>query len=161
QEAAAAAAACGGVGAAFVADPFGAVDTTVFSKSSKNDAAISTWAWTTGSSPSKDDISNFYTFGALNGAKELILYAGIERLAPSGDSHIDFEFNQSSIDLDKAPPCGSDGSSGPTDGAPCEFLGSRTPGDVLVVMDFLKGGSLGTVELRRWDGASWVLADAL
>src|SRR5262249_27406260 len=27
--------------------------------------------------------------------------------------------------------------------------------------DFLKGGSLGSVELRRWDGSSWVLADSL
>ena len=161
-EVAAAVAACHGVGAAFVSDPFGSVDTTSFTKgSSKNDAPISNWQWSTGSSPGKDDIANFYTYGTLNANNELLIYAGIERLAASGDSHVDFEFNQSALALDKPPPCGSDGSAGPTDGAPCEFTGARTPGDILVVMDFLRGGSLGFVELRRWDGASWILADSV
>ena len=162
EEAASAAAACGGIGAAFVSDPFGANDTTTFVQgSSKNDAPITSWKWTTGSSPGKDDIANFYTYGALNASGEFILFAGIERLAASGDSHIDLELNQARIDTDKPAPCGSDKTAGPLDGPPCEFTGDRTPGDILVVMDFSKGGSLGVVELRRWDGASWILADAL
>jgi uncharacterized repeat protein (TIGR01451 family) len=165
EEIAAAVAACGGVGGAFVADTLsqgGSKDETVFVKgSAKNDAPVASWSWADGSVPTKDDLSNVYTYATLNEFDELIIYAGVERLAPNGDSHIDFELNQLPVELDRDPPCGGDETAGPEDGAPCEFEGEKTEGDLLVTMDFEKGGSYGVTEIRRWDGFNYVLLEAL
>jgi hypothetical protein len=165
EEIAAAVEACGGLEGAFVVDQLsqgGSKDDTVFAKgSSKNDDLIATWKWSTGSSPSKDDLSNFYAYATLNEAKELILYAGVERISGSGDSHIDFELNQSLVGLDKDPPCGKDGSDGPGDGSPCEFTGEKVVNDILVVMDFQKGGNLGLLEVRQWDGTGYALVESV
>lgn len=159
-------AACGGVDAAFVADQVGTDDTVFKNNSSKNNDPVATWSWTTGKAPGKDDLSNVYAFATLRPGElpedsELILFAGLERISASGDSHIDFEFNQNPVGLDKEPPCGDDGSEGPGDGSPCEFTGEKTEGDLLVVMDFQKGGDLGNVEIRRWNGLEYVLIDAV
>jgi len=165
EEIAQAVAACGGVKAIFIADELSqgkSKDDTVFVKgSAKNDALIADWQWTTGGSPSKADISNFYTYATLNENDELIIYAGLERLAPKGDAHVDFEFNQGIIGLDNEPPCGTDSSGGPSDGAPCEFTGEKVVNDILVVMDFEQGGTLGSLEVRQWDGTSYILVDTL
>ena len=165
EEIAQAVEACGGVNAIFIADELSqgkSKDNTVFVKgSAKNDALIADWQWTTGGSPSKADISTFYTYATLNDNNELILYAGLERLAPNGDAHVDFEFNQGIIGLDNEPPCGTDSSGGPSDGAPCEFTGDKVVNDILLVMDFEVGGTLGNLEIRQWDGASYVLVDSL
>lgn len=162
EEANAAAHACGGVAASFRRDLIGASDTTVFKGgSSKNDAPPSAWQWGTGSVPGKDDLANFYTYAALDENGHLILHAAVERIAPNGDSHVDFEFNQAGIRLDRDPPCGTDGTGGPADGAPCEFTGANADGDLLLVMDFRKGGSLGFVEVRRWNGLQWELLETV
>jgi uncharacterized repeat protein (TIGR01451 family) len=163
-EIAVAAAACGGIDAAFVADQLSqgsAKDDTVFAKgSSKNDELIEDWQWLTGSSPGKNDLTNFYTYATLNDSNELIIYTGLERRVASGDSHIDFEFNQSLIGLDRLPPCENDQTGGADDGPPCEFTGEKHIDDILVVMDFEKGGDLGLLEIRRWDGIEYVLQEA-
>jgi len=154
--------ACGGVAAAFAADDLAAgsaKDETSFA-SGKNNDPISAWSWKTGNSPGKDDLSNVYAYATLD-AEELIVYAGIERLSPGGDSHIDLEFNQAPVTLDKAPPCGNDRSDGSEDRSPCEFVGQKTVGDFLVVMDFVNGGALGSLEVRRWDGGTYVLVDSV
>jgi uncharacterized repeat protein (TIGR01451 family) len=165
EEIAAAVETCGGLEGAFVADHLavgGAKDDTSFAKgSSKNDDPIALWRWSTGNAPAKDDLSNFYAYATLNEFDELILYAGVERLAPQGSSHIDFEFNQSLIGLDKDPPCRNDRSDGPDDGSPCEFTGEKVLDDILVVMDFENGGELGIVEVRQWDGTAYVIVDQL
>jgi uncharacterized repeat protein (TIGR01451 family) len=164
-EIAAAVAACDGIDAAFVADQISqgkAKEETVFAKgSSKNNDPIENWQWLTGSSPGKNDLTNFYTYATLNDSNELVIYAGVERRVARGDSHIDFEFNQSLIGLDKLPPCENDLTGGAEDGPPCEFTGEKTLDDILVVMDFEKGGDLGSLEIRRWDGSEYVLQDAV
>jgi uncharacterized repeat protein (TIGR01451 family) len=156
---------CGGVDAVFIADQLSQKapkDDTVFTKgSNKNPDLVVDWEWETGNTPPKDDLSNVYSFATLNGLGELIIFAGLERLAPNGDSHVDFEFNQNPIGLDKDPPCAGDGSDGPDDGSPCEFVGTKTVNDILVVMDFEKGGDLGLVEIRKWNGTEWILIDEL
>ncbi|WP_341502588.1 hypothetical protein [Gallaecimonas sp. GXIMD4217] len=152
----------GGVGT-FLMDDLsakGAVDDTTFATSNKNNDLISTWRWDTGNNPPKDDISNVYFYGKFIDG-DLILYAGLERLAPNGDSHVDFEFNQDGIALDKATPCGDDLSAGADDDPPCEFVGEKAVNDLLLVMDFERGGSLGFVEIRRWDGSEYVLVEEL
>jgi len=164
EEIAEAVANCGGISAFFVADQLSqrSKDDTTFSKrSSKNEDPIADWTWTTGSSPAKSDLSNFYTYATLNDLNELIIYVGIERLDPSGDSHIDVEFNQSLIGLDKSPPCGKDLSEGPGDGSPCEFTGEKSVNDILAVMNFEQGGALGFLEIRRWDGDEYVLVETV
>jgi hypothetical protein len=106
-----------------------------------------------GNVPAKDDLSNVYLYLASNEADELILYAGLERLDPSGDSHIDIEINQSLVDLDSQPPCEST----------CRFIGQKTDGDILAVMDFENGGALGFVEVYRWSesNAEWQFIQAV
>src|SRR5437867_915764 len=151
----------GGIAAGFLMDdisPAGLVDHTVFtSGGTKNDQQPSVdWNWGTQSVPEKDDLSNVYSFGTLNASGHLVLYAGLERLAPNGDSHLDGEFNANLISLDEAPPC---------DNEPCHFLGNKTVGDVLVAMDYTKGGAnagaLDTVRVFQWDGSQYAFVSGI
>ncbi|MGD8999183.1 MAG: hypothetical protein PVF75_02115 [Granulosicoccaceae bacterium] len=159
----------GGISAAHVAD--GVVsyngDTTTFAGSNKNNHPIDTYQWKTGSVPPKDDVSNAY-FYARTGIDagpspfdehdgHLLITGGFERISNDGDSHIDIEFNQSAIGLT------ADGGSTvwyPTDNTPqptcgggkgCVFVGERTHNDILVSMDFEKGGDFGILTIHRWD----------
>lgn len=157
----------------------GESDDTTFAggaASNKNNDAIADWNWYTGNVPPKDDLSNVYAYAARapgvdnngDGLDDLLVYVGIERIAPEGDSHLDIELNQGGIGLDKDPPCGNDRSAGTTDGKPCEFVGAKVgdgsgtgPDDALIVMDFENGGALGFVEFRRWTGSSYELVEDL
>ncbi len=165
----------GGVAAAFIKDDLSqsnSVDQTTFSgagTSNKNTDPISAadcvahnltgsdcnpWHWDSGNTPAKDDLSNVYAYATINPADgHLIVYAGFERLDPSGDSHVDIEFLQSGVSLDEAVPCNDPGS----DVTPCNFEGIRNVGDVIASMEFSQGGALGSVNVRRWDGTSYVL----
>src|SRR3989454_237817 len=141
-----------GLAAGFLMDdisPAGAVDHTVFtSGGQRKNQLLTDWDWGTRSVPAKDDLSNVYAFGTVDTNGHLIIYAGLERLAPNGDSHIDIEFNRQIISLDEEPPCANE---------PCGFLGSKTAGDVLVAMDFTKGGDFGTLRVFQWDGSQYVI----
>src|SRR6266540_1186536 len=158
----------GGIAAAFERDQLSqssSTDWTTFSgagTSNKNNDPVSCptisvttcWHWDTGNVPAKDDFSNGYAWATINPANEhLVVYAGFERLDPSGDSHVDLEFFQAQVSLDEEPPCNDPG----VDVTPCNFIGSRTTGDVIVSMDYLTGGKLGSVTVREWDGAAYVL----
>jgi hypothetical protein len=146
---------CGGITAVFIGinDDFPVVrpgddlavgkdtDDTIFASSNKNNDPVSTWRWDTGNVPVKDDISNAYAYATFDDTPttspdvpHLIIYTGLERLSPGGASHVDFEFNQAGVGLDKGVPCGDDESAGQTDDPPCEFTGEKTVGDILVVM---------------------------
>ena len=151
----------GGVFAVFIADDLalkGAKDATTFASSNKNDDAVSSWTWDEGNVPAKTDLSNVYAFAVIDDNNHLIIYLGFERLAPNGDSHIDVEFNQNPVGLDKEPPCGADGvepsMNGTSIGPPCEFTGFKTVNDLVVTMDFTIGGSLGSIEIRKWNAAT-------
>jgi uncharacterized repeat protein (TIGR01451 family) len=156
---------------AFIADESsagGATDPSTFSgfgTSNKNPDPISTadcasrtppltgsncspWGWDPGNVPAKDDLTNVYSYEVVptSGprANHVIVYGGIEREDPSGDSHVDLEYFQSQVALCSPAPCTS-------------FTGIRTIGDAIVSMDFLRGGALGSVTVRRWDGNAYVL----
>ena len=129
-------------------------------------SACDTWHWDSGNVPAKDDLVNSYAYAAIPTSgplqDHLILYTGLERLDESGDSHIDFEFLQDPVDIvddepaasgDAAVPCNDPGS----DDTPCEFSGIRTVNDVIVSMDFVQGGGIGSVEVRRWNGTAYEL----
>src|SRR3989454_1385351 len=158
----------GGIAAAFEKDPTsqaGSTDWTTFSgagTSNKNNDPVSCpspavttcWHWDAGNVPAKDDFSNGYAWATINPANgHLIVYAGFERLDPSGDSHVDLEFFQDTVHLDEAPPCNDPG----PDPTPCNFVGNRMVNDVIVSMDYLTGGKLGSVSFRAWDGSQYVL----
>jgi len=138
----------GGLDAKFLKDDLAVgklTDATVFTTASKNNDPISSLEWGDGNAPAKDDLSNAYVYATLDDSfnpdpPHLILYVGLERIAPNGDSHIDIELNQQFID---------------TKAGTNKFTGDRTPGDILVVMDFEVGGSLGYFELWEWDGTQF------
>ncbi len=103
------------------------------------------WNWGTQSVPPSDDFSNVYSYATLNAAGDLVVYAGLERPA-GGVSHIDIQFLQQPVGLDEAPPC---------DNEPCQFVGQKTVGDLLVAMDFSNGGVFGTLRIFVWNGTSF------
>lgn len=172
----------GGVTAAFIMDTLsakGPKDDTTFAGaggSNKNNDAVSnadcaarvppltgsacdTWHWDAGNIPIKDDLSNVYAYAAFDDSftpPHLIFYIGLERLDPSGDSHIDVEFFQDEVALDEDPLCNDPGA----DVIPCSFTGIRTIDDLIVSMDFVQGGGIGEVDVRSWNGTEYALAGA-
>lgn len=138
----------------------GLVDDTIFASSNKNGDAIPTWQWDTGNNPPKDDISTTYVY-----AKSLVgglrIYGGLERIDSNGDAHLDIEFNQSGVGLDKDPECEDDETAGPGDGPPCEYVGDRSVGDFVVAMDFEKGGDFGILRVYVWDGVDYFLVETV
>ncbi len=181
-EIATAVASFGGVTAAFIADDLsakGPKDPTTFSGaggSNKNNDPISaadcaarvppltgpacdTWHWDEGNTPIKDDLSNVYAYADFDEGftpAHLIFYIGLERLDPSGDSHVDVEFLQDEVALDEDPFCNDPG----PDVTPCAFTGIRTVNDLIVSMDFVQGGGIGEVDVRKWDGTEYAFAGA-
>jgi hypothetical protein len=161
----------GGLADAFIGDPSSAgsaTDPTTFSgfgTSNKNTDPVSTadctansypsctpWGWDPGQIPPKDDLTNVYAYEAIASANDpntgamkagdLILYAGAEREDPSGDSHIDFEFFQNQVALCDTAGCTT-------------FTGTRKVGDIILSMDFLNGGALGSVVVHRFNGSTF------
>jgi hypothetical protein len=153
----------GGIAATFAQDDLaakGATDRTTFASSNKNNDAINTWQWQTGNTPGKDDFNAGYVWATIDSG-DFIIYGGMERIVVDGDSHVDIEFNQDLIALDKDPECEDDGTGGAGDGPPCEFIGAKTIGDLLVAMDFEKGGDFGTIRIYTWDGTQFNEIDDL
>ena len=147
----------GGDVAAFLKDDLsqsGNVDRTTFSGaggSNKNNDAITDWHWDSGNVPAKDDFSNAYAWATVNPDGHLIVYSGFERIDSSGDSHVDIEFFQAAVALDEDLPCNDPGA----DPTPCNFVGARTVGDIIVSMDFSIGGDFGSLSIREWTGSSY------
>jgi hypothetical protein len=156
---------------AFIADPSsagGATDPTTFSgfgTSNKNNDPISgpaagsdcavrqltaqqctPWGWDKGNVPAKDDLTNVYAYEVINPANgHVIVYGGLEREDPSGDSYVDLEFFQNPVDVCR----NAQGAATPT----C-FTGVRKDGDVIVSMNFVQGGGIGSVEVRKFSEAN-------
>jgi hypothetical protein len=103
--------------------------------SETNGDILSTDTFGTASVPNKDDLSNVYAVAHLSGATNEVFF-GAERVINNGDSHIDFEFLQSSVTIPNA--CSG------------SFTGGRTEGDFLLAVDFTTGGTLGGTTLYQW-----------
>src|SRR5687767_11993382 len=123
----------GGTAAAvssFVTDPDGA---TIFTQGgSKDDLDTGQWRHTDGSVPDKDDL--LHGFAARIGDH---LYFGADRAAANGDAQIGIWFFQNQV----GPVAG--GLFGPA---------VHRDGDILVLSDFTKGGTLPTVRVFEWNG---------
>ncbi len=105
----------------------------------------STWSYSTGKPPGKDDLTRVY-FAKDSGtaaSPKALLYLDFERLPVSGagDAHANFELNQS-----RATVLNGNGAAVPV----------RTDGDLLVVYDY-PGGTKPTqvrVQLRKWNATT-------
>ena len=91
------------------------------------------------------DLGNAYIYVTESAAGNLVLYAAAERLG-TGDSSIEFEFNQGKFVL---------GHGGYGEGRPWEVVGEREPGDLLLRLSF-GFGELGSVEAWAWGGEEWL-----
>lgn len=130
-------------------------DPTVFTSggSDKNGDAINTWTYESGSVPnSKDDLSNLYAAARQEpnstGGNDTVIYFGLERSDSNGSAHMDFEFLQNPIGLQAT---GTDSSGCPSG----HFVGTRTVGDILLVMDFDNGGTVGDPQVLTWNGTTY------
>jgi hypothetical protein len=133
------------------------LDPTKFSGSgNKNDDLIGPgqepWTWDGGGGgPRKNDLTNTYFHTRLGPAdSHRWVFLGAETRSTSGDSHVDFEFNQVGIDQVGA-------ASGLLIGQGPD--GGRTIGDFIISIDFRQGGGAPDTSLRLWDGSSFVLTD--
>ena len=88
--------------------------------------------------PATHDLGNGFVMAKQGSNNDLLLYAGIERLAPSsGSSYIEFEFNQEIIQAISADVA---------------LRGERTAGDLLVRVDLNQGVVTGA-QAKRWTHA--------
>jgi hypothetical protein len=165
------------VGAGDTCRTCGGGDPTVYTGqgSETNNSDLNSDTYSTATVPNKDDISNVYALAHQNpnpstggNTDTNEIFAGFERVVNNGDSHVDLEFLQLPVGLVPAGscaggtnagmPCISDADcpqsscSGKGTAFPCQgkFSGNRTPGDLLVAVDFTTGGALGTVNLYQW-----------
>jgi len=137
------------ISSAFIVDPIatdttscGSGDPTVIVPGSKNGDPIDSYSLTTKQGfPAKDDLGNVYALSHTrsdNGHPEL--YFAAERLVNNGDSHIDFEFLQDSVKITSA--CSG------------SFVGHRTEGDLLAVVDLTNGGLTAEIAVFQWHCAA-------
>ena len=92
------------------------------------------WSCLTGSAPSKDDVLRGSVALRAIGQRRF-MYVNFFRSSPTGDAHMDYEFNQSA---EKNPACPD--------------LAKRTQGDVLITFDTEQGGHIIFVRAFKWVG---------
>ncbi|MGH9226966.1 MAG: beta strand repeat-containing protein [Acidimicrobiales bacterium] len=90
------------------------------------------WSCTTNKAPGKDDITAGQVAFRTFGGKQFI-YVDYTRAAASGDAHIDYEFNASSLP-----------------NPACPALPMRTNGDIVIAFDTENGGAQIFVRAFRW-----------
>ncbi|WP_332914498.1 hypothetical protein [Algoriphagus boritolerans] len=125
-------------------DPFSPSTDNVFQGGGKfNDNPNTAWGWQLGGVQGKSDINNVFVHLAEDLANDQWIIVGADRLETNGNSYIDFEFLQGTLQ-----PTGTTGNnrpftaSGPHDG--------RTIGDFLISVEYTNGGSNPIVRFYRW-----------
>ncbi len=121
------------------------VDVTYFTGGGSKDILdISSWKHTDGSAPDKDEILDAFAAAFINDTQtgsghmvgDLMLYFGLDRYAVNGDSQVGFWFNQDAINT---LPDGT-------------FDGVHQVGDILILSDFVNGGSISEIDVFIWVG---------
>jgi len=130
------------------------VDPTKFAGSSnKNNDLIGPgedpWDWGGGGGgPRKNDLTNTYFHSRMDpDTGHLWVFIGAETRSTSGDSHVDFEFNQAGV-VQVGKTSGQLIGQGP--------LGGRTLDDFIVSIDFQHGGGSPETTFRTWKGSAFV-----
>ena len=135
-------------------------DITVFAQSDKINDNPNTYNVKAGTVPPKDDMQHAIavftwgnptlttpTYAATGNATDLWVLFAADRWQVNGSSYIDFEFNQNAITLN---PDGTFTTEAPLTDAAGDPTGGRTPGDILVTIEFTGGGSTGSVWVDTW-----------
>jgi len=121
-------------------------DETTFATGSKDTLNISN-GWQCGKSNNvgdKVDILNAYSAVYVNpGNQHTILYFGVEKSSPNGDSNIAVWFLQ-----DGSVACDATG------GSNVNFTGNHQDGDLLLVSAFTNGGLQANVAAYKWNGGA-------
>jgi len=147
-------------GSAVVSDQTGKTDPSYFTIGSTKDFNdLSVWHHAKPSNPvDKDDIVNAYALEYMvpdtDGTADQLIYVGGDRFDNNGSAFIGAWFFQNAIcqgsasdqffsDTDGDGTCGNNG-------AP---LATHKDGDLLILAEFDKGGTVGTVKLERWVGS--------
>ncbi len=105
----------------------------IFGQGTK-ELAPGAWSCVTGSAPAKDDVLRGSIALRAIGQKRF-MYVNFFRSSPTGDAHMDYEFNQSA---ERNPACPD--------------LPKRTQGDVLITFDTEQGGQSIFVRAFKWVG---------
>ncbi|MGD8794254.1 MAG: hypothetical protein PVF47_17015, partial [Anaerolineae bacterium] len=125
----------------FIQDGSGNDDDIFQTGGSKDIQDVSEWQRTTGNVPDKDDILDAFAAAYTDpDTGDLIVFFGGDRLANNGDAQIGFWFFQ-----DQVSPDGGNG-----------FIGQHTIGDVLVLSNFVGGGSESNIQVYQWAGADGI-----
>jgi len=126
-------------------------DPTIFTSSNKINDNPKTYTWGEGSSPNKNEIQNaiaHFTYGDPNlvppgNEDHLWMIFAADRQVTNGSSYIDFEILQKSL-------LRTGTTSGTFTTEALDSQGGRTPGDILVTIEFTQGGGEATAVIRKW-----------
>ena len=123
---------------AFVTDGSDPADTTyLHTGDSKDIKDFDEWVRTTNDeAPDKDEILHAFAAGYTDAGGDLIIYFGLDRFDASGDAQVGFWFAQDQVTIS-----GSD------------VMGNHQAGDILVLSDFVNGGSVPVVRVFAWVGS--------
>ena len=116
--------------------------------STKDVNDISSWLWKQNSTTSvqdKDDIENAFAAAYTSTSGHSIGVFGLDRYSISGDATAGFWFFKNQI-----------AKTGNGSGNGTGFSGVHAEGDVLVVIDFVNGGSQGTATVYKWHNGALV-----
>jgi hypothetical protein len=172
---------CGSDGFTFVNDGVGSADHTYWSQGGSkdaNDPALGPWLWKPNDvSPDKNDLDNaFASIYHLGTSK--FLYFGSDRFNTNGDAQQGFQFLQadtclagtiSGVTAGGTAACPASTPSPPNTTCTPAFTGSNTGyfvdpvtgcpvhhtnGDLLILVNFNNGGTLGLAGVFEWSGAN-------
>jgi len=126
------------IATAFVTDGQAPVDKTYLKTGDSKDIKdFDEWVpTTTDEAPDKDEILHAFAAGYNDGDGDLIIYFGLDRFDASGDAQVGFWFAQSNVSI-----VGS------------SVVGDHQVGDILVLSDFVNGGSVPDIRVFKWVGS--------
>jgi hypothetical protein len=108
---------------------------------SKDKYDVSSWKWTNGSVPDKDDIVNSFA-AKYAGSGTSFVFVGGTRFSNDGSAEIGAWFFQNNVEL------GGDGSSA------SPFIGVHKNGDLFIIAEFTIGGTVSTLRVLEWVGST-------
>ena len=126
----------------FISDP--APLSTFSGGGSKDTQDLGSWRYKNGSVPDKDNITNAYAAAYNNPDGDLIIYFGADRFANDGEALLGFWFFQDNVQL----------------GANGRFTGTHKNGDLLILANFSKGGSVADIQALEWMNGSLTMLDS-
>jgi hypothetical protein len=128
----------------------GASNATIFTGGgSKDEQPLNKWKWKDGSGglPDKDNIVNAYAAAYTDPSTgHLILYFGADRYATDGDAQMGFWFFRDDVHFVPDPSTADGGG----------FSGTHQDGDLLVLVNFLKGGTENHIQVFKWQAGAVV-----